>query len=335
MPGPVAPRREAAPPGPGALTLGVDLGATKCLGVVVDEGGSVVDEHRLPTPRTEDAIVETIAQVATTLGSPPSVGVGAPGLVDVDGVLRFAPNLPGVVDLALRKAVEGRLPGAHVRIENDASCAAWGEHQLGAARGAHHVLVVTLGTGIGGGIISGGALLRGAYGFAGEIGHMVVDSTGPLCGCGRRGCWEVMASGNALGRLAREDAVAEPTGRIVELAGGEVDDVRGEHVTRAAAEGDDQARAVMARHAWWVALGLANLTAAFDPEMFVLGGGLVVAGQALLAPVREAFAGLVEGGGHRPAVDIAAATLGEKAGAIGAALLAREDMAALASPSAW
>ena len=310
---------------PGGPSLGVDLGATKCLGVALDADGSVLAEHRLATPAGERAIVDAVAEVAGVLGPAPSVGVGAPGLVDVDGVLRFAPNLPGVFDLPLRAAVEERLPGTDVRIENDASAAAWGESRMGAARGVADALVVTLGTGIGGGIIAGGTLLRGANGFAGEIGHMVVDPHGPPCTCGKRGCWERLGSGSGLGSLAREAAVADPTSRTVELAGGDAEAVRGEHVTRAAVEGDEGASAVMARFAWWVALGLANLTAVFDTELIVLGGGLVEAGELLLRPVRQAFGDLVEGGRHRPEVRIVAATLGERAGAIGAALLARED----------
>ncbi len=303
------------------LTLGVDLGATKCLGVVVDDRGAVVAEHRLGTPRGEEAIVSTIVEVAQTLGPVPTMGVGAPGLVDVDGVLRFAPNLPAVEEMRLRELLEERLPGTYVRIENDASCASWGERQLGAARGAGHTLMVTLGTGIGGGIIAGGRLLRGGYGFAGEIGHMVVDPHGPPCPCGKRGCWERFGSGAGLGRLAREAAVADPTTRIVELAGGDADDVRGEHVTTAAAEGDPHALGVMARFAWWVALGLANLANVFDPRAFVLGGGLAEVGDLLLAPVRAAFAALLTGGAYRPDVAIVPAALGEHAGAIGAACL--------------
>lgn len=306
-------------------TAGIDLGGTKCLGVALDETGNVVAEHRLATPVGTDAIIETIVAVATALGSPASVGVGAPGLVDVDGVLRFAPNLPGVVDVALRTEIEARLPGTTVRIENDASAAGWAESQVGAARGERHALMVTLGTGVGGGVIAGGELLRGASGFAGEIGHMVVDPDGPPCSCGKRGCWERLASGGALGRLAREGDGANRWSRVLELAGGEVHDVRGEHVTRAAGEGDAEALALMKRFAWWVALGLANLTAILDPGKIVLGGGLVSSAEVLLVPVREAFAELVEGGEHRPEVAIVAATLGERAGAIGAALLARQE----------
>ena len=310
----------------GVLTIGVDLGGTKCLGVVVDEQVAIVDELRVPTPRGEDAIVDVLGDVAEQLRSRHSdvggAGIGVPGLVDATGTLRFAPNLPGVVEVPLASSLAERL-GVPVVVENDASCAGWGEREAGAGRGRDHVLLVTLGTGIGGGIILGGRLYRGHHGFAGEIGHMVVDPHGPPCVCGQRGCWERFASGSGLGRLAREAAVGGRADRIVALAGGDPEDVKGEHVTAAAGEGDAEALAVMADFGRWVALGLANLANAFDPELFVLGGGLVEAGEVLLAPVRKAFAELLDGADHRPEIGIVAAELGEHAGAIGAALLAR------------
>ena len=303
--------------------------------MLVDGSGAVLAEHRVATPRGAEAVVERICEVAEALssghdgarsaGAGWALGVGMPGLVDVEGVLRFAPNLPGVVDLALRGVLGQRFPGARVRIENDASCAGWAERRAGAARGSANAVVATLGTGIGGGIVTDGALLRGAHGFAGEIGHMVVDPNGPPCPCGKRGCWERLASGSGLARLAREAAVAHPTSRMVELAGGDPEDVRGEHVTRAAAEDDAVAGEVMAQFAWWVALGLANLVNVFDPEVVVLGGGLVAAGDVLLDPVRAAFGRLVVAADHRPQVGIVPAALGERAGAIGAALLAADE----------
>ena len=310
------------------LSVGVDLGGTKCLGVVADRTGAVVDELRVPTPRGAEATIGVLGDVAEQLlarqpeGAVGGVGVGVPGMVDGEGVLRFAPNLPGVTDLPVAAPLAERL-GVAVVVENDASCAGWGERQVGAGRGRDHVLLVTLGTGIGGGVVLGGRLFRGHHGFAGEIGHMVVDPNGPPCPCGQRGCWERLASGSGLGRLAREAAVAGAANRIVALAGGDAELVKGEHVTAAAAEGDAEAIAVMASFGWWVALGLANLANAFDPELFVLGGGLVEAGAVLLDPVRAAFAELLEGAEHRPEVGIVAAELGERAGAIGAALLAR------------
>ena len=311
-----------------ALTLGLDLGGTKVLGVALSEHGEVVAECRRPTPRGEDALIDALSAVAEELreatsadGEVTAVGVGAPGLVDRDGVLRAAPNLSGVDQLALRAGLASRL-GLPVRADNDATCAAWGEHQLGAARGKEHVVVATLGTGIGGGIITDGRLYRGANGFAGEIGHTVVEPHGPPCPCGQRGCWERYASGSGLGRLAREAAHAGQVPRVLELAGDDPEAVRGEHVTRAAIEGDAGARAVFGRFAWWLALGLANLANVFDPEMFVIGGGLVEAGDVLFEPTRAAFAALVEAADRRPAISIVPAALGERAGAMGAAALA-------------
>ena len=307
-------------------TVGVDLGGTKCLAVVVDGAGTVVDEVRQPTPAGSEATLAVLGDVAAELmarhAGVRGVGVGVPGLVDSTGTLRFAPNLPGVVELALAGPLHERL-GVPVVVDNDASCAGWGEREAGAGRGRDHVLLVTLGTGIGGGIVLGGHLFRGHNGFAGEIGHMVVDPNGPPCPCGQRGCWERFASGSGLGRLAREAAVAGRAQRITALAGGDGELVKGEHVTAAAAEGDEEALAVMAQYGWWVALGLANLANAFDPELFVLGGGLVEAGDVLLDPVRSAFHDLLDGADHRPDFGIVPAELGEHAGAIGAGLLAR------------
>lgn len=283
----------------------------------------MVDERRVPTPVGEGPVLEALAGVALAVcggGELAGVGVGVPGLVDRGGVLRFAPNLPGVTDMPIRAPLEAAL-GVAVRVDNDATCAAWGERQLGAAQGYDDVILATLGTGIGGGIVAGGRLLRGAHGFAGEIGHMVIDPDGPPCPCGQRGCWERFGSGSGLGQVGRRAAAAGAADRVLALAGGDPALVRGEHVTAAAAEGDAGAGAVLADFGWWVALGLANLANIFDPEAFVLGGGLVEAGDLLLQPVRAAFAELLAGASHRPPVDIVAASLGERAGAIGAACL--------------
>jgi len=306
-------------------TIGVDVGGSKSLGVVLDDRGVVVAERRTPTPRTAEELLVAIGDLVVSLqaGAPGcAVGIGVPGLVDGDGVLRFAPNLPGVVEVPVRAALERQGIGPLV-VGNDATGATWAELTSGAARGARDVVMATIGTGIGGGVVLNGVLIGGHHGFAGEFGHMVVDPNGPRCPCGQRGCWERYASGSGLSLLAREAAQAGEAGRVVELAGGDAEAVRGEHVTVAAAEGDAQAMAVMDRFAWWLAVGLANLAAAFDPELIVLGGGMVEAGPVLLEPARRAFATLLEGGQHRPAVRLVAASLGERAGAIGAALLAR------------
>ena len=310
---------------PRVTTVGLDVGGTKCLGVVLGPTGEVMAEHRVPTPRDAAGLVEAAAELVTELrGTVPgvtAVGVGAPGLVDRDGVLRAAPNLPEIHELPLRSELEQRVD-LPVRAENDATCATWGEREMGAARDVDDLLMVTLGTGVGGGIVTDGTIYRGANGFAGEIGHVVVDPQGPLCTCGQRGCWERYASGSGLGRLGREAALAGRARRVVELAGGDAESVRGEHVTRAAQEGDDDALAVMHEFDGWVALGLANLANIFDPALFVIGGGLVAAGDLLFGPTVAAFDALVAPR-HRPRIPVVPARLGERAGAIGAAALAR------------
>lgn len=311
------------------VVCGFDLGGTKLLGLVVDQGGEEpLSVEQVPTPATVDDLVEAVVEMSRrlldTVGAGAelvAVGMGAPGLVDRVGVLRYGPNLPGIVDAPLADTLSEQL-GVPVAVDNDATCAAWAEHERGASRGMNHSVLVTLGTGIGGGITVKGELLRGAYGFAGEPGHMVVDPTGPLCPCGRRGCWERFGSGSGLGRLAREAAEAGSAFRMVELAGGDPALVKGEHVTQAAREGDAEAKAVLDRFAWWVALGLANLVNLLDSEIVVVGGGLAEAGDLLLDPVRAAFAGLIMGADHRDPVPIVAAELGASAGAWGAALLA-------------
>jgi glucokinase len=309
-------------------TLGLDVGGTKVLGIVLDDAGTVLAEHKQPTRRDPTGLVEGVVSVATTLCTEVSgitaAGVGAPGLVDRSGTLRFAPNLPGVVELPIGPVLADAL-GLPVRADNDATCAAWAEHQRGAAAGTDTSLLVTLGTGIGGGLVVDGRLVRGANGFAGEVGHMVVDDDGIPCPCGRKGCWERYASGSALGEQARA-VVAEGGGRrFVELAGGDPALVAGEHVTAAASEGDAEAVAVLDRFADWFALGLGNLVHVFDPSRCVVGGGLVAAGDVVLAPIRTALTEVrLVAPEHRPHVEVVPAVLGAHAGAIGAALLARE-----------
>lgn len=304
--------------------VGLDVGGTKVLAVEMDADGAITDKvERIPTPRGADALIDELAQLVGRFGRPQAVGVGIPGLVDLAGRLRVGPNLPNIADLPVADELSRRI-GIPVAVDNDATCATWAEEQLGAARDIADVVLVTLGTGIGGGIVAGGVLQRGANGFAGEPGHMVVDPNGPHCPCGRRGCWERYASGNGLGRLGREAAQAGRAPRLVELAGGDAESVRGEHVTTAAADGDPGALAVCRDWGWWTGLGIANLVDLLDPAIVVIGGGLVEAGDVLLAPTRAAFKDLVLAAEHRPEVPIVAAQLGERAGAIGAALIARD-----------
>ena len=324
-------------PGSPGSVVGVDLGGTKILARALDpdDQRQVLAERRVDTPRGGDAVVEAIAGAVEAVGAdllaagrPPvaAAGLGAAGLVDDRGVLRAAPNLPGMVEHPLRAQLSSRL-GVPVAVGNDATVATLAEHRVGAGRGVGDLVLVTLGTGIGAGIVTGGRLVLGAHGFAGEPGHMLVDPAGPPCPCGRRGCWERFASGSGLGRLARDAAHAGRLDAVVALAGGAPDDVRGEHVGRAAAGGDPEAVAVLEDFAWWVAVGVANLVNVLDSELVLIGGGLAELGDLLLSPVRRAFAGLVLAADHRPPVRIAAAELGSDAGAVGAWLLAADLLA--------
>ena len=317
------------------VTYGIDIGGTKVLGIALSRAGDVVAEARVATPRGTRNIVGShvaaaVAQVIADLDrmlAPPTlvpVGVGAPGMVDRQGRLCFAPNLPQAQGVDWNELIGDQLPGRTVLIENDANFAVLAEHRIGAARGYDHVVMVTLGTGIGGGLVLDGRVQVGSAGFAGEIGHMVVDPAGPPCPCGRRGCWERFASGAGLGVLAREAALAGRLGEVVRLAGGDAETVRGEDVSAAAAVGDPAAQQVIRQVGGWIGFGLANLAAVLDPQCFVLGGGVVQAGDLLIESAREAYAELVEGGDRRPSTAIVPAAFGERAGAVGGALAVRQ-----------
>jgi glucokinase len=310
-------------------SVGVDVGGTKVLAVAVDPARptEVLDERRVPTPPGGDGLIDAIAAVVDELrgasGPIAAVGVGVPGLVDRDGVLREGAHLARVADLPVRDALTERL-GLPVAVDNDANGWAVAEHRGGAARGVQDAVIVTFGTGIGAGLIVDGRLVRGAYGFGGEPGHMVIDANGPPCPCGQRGCWEQFASGSGLARLARDAALGGRLAAAVELAGGDPEHVRGEHVTETARQGDPEARLVLGELAGWIALGLSNLVNILDPALVVVGGGLVEAADLLLPTVRASMQ--ILSAAQRPIVPIEPAVLGERAGAIGAALLASDRL---------
>jgi glucokinase len=315
-----------AGPASGALPsrrVGIDVGGTKAQAVVIDRAGEVVESAQRPTPRGDrslEALIDVVVELADEVGREGSVGVGVPGLVTRAGVLRAAPNLDGVADFAVAELLSNRF-GSDVHVDNDATCATVAEWLLGAGHRSDDMMLVTLGTGIGGGVVANGSLQRGTNGFAGEFGHMVVDPTGPLCPCGRRGCWERYASGSGLAMLAREAATGHRLHDVVRHAGGDPQAVRGEHVQAAARDGDPEALAVIDDFARWVALGLSNLTNVLDPELFVLGGGLAAAPDLYLDPIRRWFAELLYQSHLRPVPAIEFARWGPLAGAVGAALL--------------
>ena len=311
-------------------TIGLDIGGTKISAAVVSDDGVVLASVRAQTPATEpDAIVTTCADLVrrlTTEHEVEAVGVAAAAFVDAArATVRFAPNIAWR-DAPLRALLEDqlRLP---VVIENDANAAAWGKFLYGPARDVDHMVLITIGTGVGGGIVLDGQLMRGAFGIAGELGHLRVIPGGVLCGCGNRGCWEQYASGNALVREGRELMRTAPglAEALNDLAGPNPDDLRGPHITKAAKDGDAASIELLSDLGRWIGEGAASIAAVLDPSMIVLGGGVAAAGDLLLDPAVAAFRRNLSGRGHRPEAVWALAGLGNDAGMIGAAALARKE----------
>jgi glucokinase len=310
------------------LTIGIDVGGTKIAGGVVDDLGHILRTARRESPATDTQAIETsIEELVAELRTDHdivAVGVGAAGFVDSRrSTVMFAPNLAWR-DEPLRVDLEKRI-GLPVVVENDANAAAWGEFTFGAGEDVADSLLVTVGTGVGGGIVLNGELHRGAFGVAAEIGHMRVVPGGRICGCGNRGCWEQYASGSALVRDAREQAregslIARS---LVDRAGGDVDAITGPLITDAARDGDAFAVEQLASLGRWLGEGIASLAAVLDPAAVVIGGGVSEAGDLLLEPVRSHFRANLTGRHYRPELEIRLAMLGNKAGMIGAADLAR------------
>ena len=314
-----------------ALTIGVDIGGTKVAAGVVDPEGKVLEAIRRETPSTSpQATEDTIADVVAELRSRhevTAVGIGAAGWIDVTGSsVLFSPHLAWRHE-PLRDAVRRRIR-LPVIIENDANAAAWAEWRFGAGQGESHLVCVTLGTGIGGAVITDGIMLRGKYGVAGEFGHMTVVPGGHRCECGNRGCWEQYASGNSLVREARELAASgSPVAQnLLDRVGGDPLRITGPSVTEAAKDGDPVAVELFEEVGRWLGVGLANIAAAFDPGTFVVGGGVSEAGELFLRPARDTFRRTLTGRGFRPEAQILRAALGNEAGLVGAADLARENI---------
>jgi glucokinase len=309
------------------LTCGIDIGGTKMAGAVVDAAGTVLAEARVESPATDPAAMEAAA-AALVAGfaaehAVTAVGVGAAGYIASDrSTVLFAPNIawrnePLGADLA-------RLTGLPVVVENDANAAAWGEFRYGAGRDVDDQLMVTVGTGVGGGIVIDGRLLRGAHGVGAEIGHLNVVPDGTLCGCGNHGCLEQYGSGTALVRSAREAAASSLLARdLVDRAGGDPAAITGPMITTAAQDGDRFAIEQFEQLGRWLGHGIASLVAVLDPAVIVIGGGVSEAGELLVAPLRASFEHELTGRGYRPTPEIRLAELGNRAGVIGAADLAR------------
>ncbi|MGK5547920.1 ROK family protein [Streptomyces sp. URMC 127] len=308
----------------GRLSIGLDIGGTKISAGVADARGRVVDRvPPVPSPPDETAVLKAVSALVDTLRSRnpgiAAVGAGAAGLVRwPEGRILSAPNA-ACHDMPLRGLLQDST-GLPAVVDNDANAACWAEYRTGIS--ASHMAFVTVGTGVGGGLVLADRLFRGRTGIATEIGHMIVDPHGTdRCGCGTVGCLEPLASGRALGRYGSAAAAAAPGGALAALADG-AGRVTGEAVTAAARAGDPAARAQLERLGHWLGIGVATLVNLFDVELVVVGGGVAEAGDLLLDPVRASFRRYVTAAAHRDLPDIRPALLGPEAGWIGAALMA-------------
>ena len=312
-----------------ALTIGVDVGGTKVLGGVVESSGKIIEQSRRDTPiQGGAALTEVIAEVAKELAEKhkvSAVGVSAAGFISADRkTLLATSNIANWNNVPLVAQLTEKI-GLPVILENDANCAAWGEFKFGAGKGEESLALLTIGTGLGGGFVLNGKLITGAFGIAAEIGHMRVVPEGHLCGCGARGCFEQYASGNALLRHVREAINASPglAKNLLSLGDGTVAGVTGHHITKAAEKGDPVALAAFNTTAQWLGSGIATLSVLLDPSCVIIGGGVIEAGEILLAPTREYINRYLPFSGKHPYPRITAAMLGNDAGLIGVADLAR------------
>lgn len=310
--------------------IGVDIGGTKIAAGVVDEDGAIIAKTRrvsagLDVESLDDSIVDACRELAAEyqIGA---IGLAAPGFIGADqATVRFTPNLPWR-DHPLRDRIAERLGmDVPIVVDNDANAAGWAEFRFGVGRDVDDMLLLTVGTGLGGAVIAAGRLVLGAFGVAAEVGHMRVVPDGQVCGCGQRGCWEQYASGSALVREAKAVATADPTraARLLQRAGGDVEGITGPAVTAAAQAGDELAIELLAEVGRWVGEGSATVAALLDPALVVVGGGVAAAGDLLLLPARAAFGEHLSARGFRPEARMEIASMGNDAGIVGAADLAR------------
>ncbi|CAL9592861.1 Glucokinase [Actinosynnema sp. ALI-1.44] len=310
------------------LTVGVDVGGTSVRAGVVDADGAVLDTARAATPSGEEALEEAIGAAVAEVASRhkvSAVGLAVAGFVAPDRrTVRFAPHL------AWRQApVADRIAqrvGLPVVLEHDANAAALAEHRFGAARGARIAALVAIGTGIGGALLIDGEVFRGAHGVAPELGHLRLVPDGRPCPCGKSGCWERYCSGTALTTTAVELLARHPgvSTLMAREALGDSRAVTGRRVAAAARDGDPLAKRAMADLARWLGEGLALVADVYDPEVVVIGGGVSESAPLFLDDARERYAAVVTGAGHRPLARIRTAQLGDDAGIVGVATLARE-----------
>ena len=321
-------------PSPSPAFIGIDIGGTKTLGVAVNENGDLLEERLLPTPQGAAELIgtassmyfelsERVAQSSPERFEVLGLGIGIAGLVDIDGKLRRAPNLVEVDGLDIGPILKSKL-GVPVYVDNDVNCAALAELSDGVAASANNSLLVTLGTGIGGALIVDGRIHRGAFGMAGEPGHMIVNPRGLICACGKQGCWEAYASAAGLKNLAIDKAKNGRLQQINDKVQGDLNKIASEDITQAARRGDIQSVELIDDFAYWIALGLTNCAALLDPELIIIGGGLVAEWDLLGDRIRHSFDELLLASTQRNRIPIKPAENGKAAGAIGATLLGRQ-----------
>jgi glucokinase len=315
-------------------SLGIDIGGTKVAAGVVDEFGDILFEMKEPTPQGNAAqIDELVAKMykACKESYPiDAIGISAAGFVSSDRkTVAFSPNIPEWVEYPLANNISKLINGEKmVVVENDANCAGWAEYQFGAAKGKDDMIMLTLGTGLGGAIVSNGRLLRGHNGAAGELGHVRVVPHGQYCGCGLRGCWEQYVSGTAMMKHARSRVTIEPESAklLLKLAENDINNITGELVTEAAHLGDELSIEMIKTVGGWVGEGLGAMVSALDPEVIIIGGGMVGAGELLLNSIKSSFRSHLFGRGHRSDPEVLYAKFGNNSGIIGAAGLAWEKV---------
>jgi len=308
--------------------IGIDIGGTKIAGALVDESGQILSELKVPTPATDpEAIVDAVVGLVDALSQGVEVlgvGVAAAGFIDADqATIIYAPNLSWRNEnFKAKLQAKINLP---IIIENDANAAAWAEYRYGAGKGYKHMIMLTIGTGVGGAVIADSKMLRGGFGIAGELGHIRMVPDGQLCGCGSRGCLESYASGTALLKNARRLAKSnDPKGaRLAELEL-EHGKLKGEQVYQAIVEGDAGAVELLQELGTWLGSAVSSFTAVLDPEIVVVGGGVSMAGDLLLDPIRKAYLEQLPARGYRPELKIVAAEFVNDAGVVGAADLVRK-----------
>lgn len=304
--------------------VGVDVGGTKIAAGLVDPAGKLLNHVRYPSAGSTGQLLENISRAVLEAGEGYEVGgvcLAVPGFIlSRENRVVFSPNLHTIEGVPLREEL-GERTGLNVTVENDANAAAWGEFRFGSGKEVEHLVFITVGTGIGGGVISHGTLLRGAHGSGGELGHVTLDPSGPRCNCGNRGCLEMLASGTVLRRRARELAAERPASALGTLAAER--ELLGEDVTRLAREGDAAAVEVLQEFGRWLGIALAGFVNIFNPEMVAVGGGVAEAGELLLGVAREEVRARAQSPA-RDLVELRLATLGVESGMLGAAALARD-----------